>query len=585
MSCSSPTLHAYMPCDCALLVDPVITAIENAEASGLDPYLAGMLAKLDPGELLALKAEAEAQVAAAELAHELATECTEDHDASGTACPKRAAPAPGGTPVPVLNNERAVIFHGDSSKLELPENSIDAIVSDPPAGIGFMGAEWDSDKGGAEEWINWLAELLRPWYRALKPGGHVLLWAIPRTSDWTMAALRRAGFEIRDQVHDIFDADVLAQNFVCSLDAEQQAAFLRLLESQSSPILYHLFGSGFPKSRNISIDIDALLGKEREVIAPAPYTRGASSQQYADGRDVSWNAQPQPITAPASPEASQWNGWGTAFKPAAEHWILARKPLELSIARNVLKWGTGALNIDACRIPVAEGETIAMTQSDPAKREGVVGAAMLTSNNDAEKMQAAQRASIARTQELGRWPAHLVLDDHTAALLDAQTGPRDSHGADGSVDRAGIGYGAGGKGGKASVPRDKGGASRFFYVAKPPRKEKEAGLDHLPVSSAGEATGGRKEGSAGLNNPRAGAGRTGGARNTHPTVKSIELMRWLVRFVTPKGGIVADMFAGSGTTLIAGLEEGMRVVGCELTDKYIPIVIGRVQHALTRLAS
>jgi hypothetical protein len=497
--------------------------------------------------------------------------------------------APDPLPKVVLNTERAVIFHGDSSKLALPENSIDAIVSDPPAGIGFMGAEWDSDKGGAEEWIAWLADLLRPWYRALKPGGHVLLWAIPRTSDWTMAALRRAGFEIRDQVHDIFDADVLAQNFVGALDPEQQAAFLRLLESQTSPILYHLFGSGFPKSRNISIDIDALLGKEREVIAPAPYTRGASSQQYADGRDVSWNAQPQPITAPASEEATRWDGWGTAFKPAAEHWILARKPLELSIARNVLKWGTGALNIDACRIPVAEGETIAMTQSDPAKREGVVGAAMLTSNNDAEKMQAAQRASIARTQELGRWPAHLVLDEHAAAILDEQSGTKTGakapvRGTEPSAPSTGQTYHLR-KRVAGQFHGDKGGASRFFYVAKPPRKEKEAGLDHLPIASAGEATGGRKEGSAGLNNPRAGAGRTGGARNTHPTVKSIELMRWLVRFVTPKGGIVADMFAGSGTTLIAGLEEGMRVVGCELTDKYIPIVIGRVEHALKRLTA
>lgn len=285
-------------------------------------------------------------------------------------------------------------------------------------------------------WIAWLAKTLAPAFAALKPGGHALVWAIPRTSHWTAMALELAGFEIRDVVH-------------------------------------HLFGTGFPKSLT-------------------------------------------PASAPI-PE-----GTGTALKPAAEHWILARKPLAGTVAANVAEHGTGVLNIDACRIGTDD-------EWAPSTR----GA-----NDSIGTFKTGERTT--EQHELGRWPAHVTLDEEAARL--AEWG-------------------------------------RFFYVAKPNGKERDAGCDDLPVKSGGEATG-RDDESAGVRNPRAGAGRGGGRRNHHPTVKSIGLMRWLVRLITPPGGTVLDMFAGSGSTGVAAIAEGFAFVGCEREPEYAEIARARLTHAL-----
>lgn len=334
----------------------------------------------------------------------------------------------------ILNGDRVVLFHGDSGQLELPENSVDAIVTDPPSGIGFMGRDWDKDRGGRAAWSKWLAQVLAPSYRALKPGGHGLIWALPRTTHWTAFGIEETGFEIRDR-------------------------------------LSHIFGTGFPKS---------LTSK----------------------------------SAPIPPES------GTALKPALEDWWLVRKPLDGTVGENFAKWGTGVIWIDACR--VGTDDTRGPSDNRPDNGWGM------------------GQGTVAGSA-CGRWPAHLVLDDEAAELL--------------------------------------GGPARFFYVAKGSRSEKDEGLDHLPIRTGGEATD-RAEGSAGLNNPRAGAGRTGGARNFHPTVKSIELMRWLVRLITPPGGTVLDPFSGSGSTGVAALAEGLNFVGCELTEDYLPILEGRIRHAL-----
>lgn len=212
----------------------------------------------------------------------------------------------------------------------LPENSVDAIVTDPPAAVSFMGREWDSDKGGRTQWVGWLSQVMREALRCLKPGGHALVWALPRTSHWTALALEDAGFEIRDCV-------------------------------------YHLFGSGFPKSLDISKAIDKMADAEREVIGHVD-GRGSYDGSIRTPREKFtgnvWNngeaggTTLAPITAPATPEAQQWQGYGTALKPAVECWWLCRKPLsESSIAANVLRWSTGAINIDACRVG-AENEPI-----------------------------------------------------------------------------------------------------------------------------------------------------------------------------------------------------------------------------------
>lgn len=433
--------------------------------------------------------------------------------------------------------DRAALLIGDSSGLDLPEHSVDALVTDPPAGIGFMGLDWDAGRLSMLDWSSWLAETLAPSFRALKPGAHGLVWALPRTSHWTALALEDAGFEVRDVHH-------------------------------------HLFGTGFPKS----------LTSASAEIPP---------------------------------------GTGTALKPAAEHWILVRKPLGrgATVERCHAEHGTGILNVDACRV------------GEPAKAVygGAKGDAGGTVYGKSEKYLFEGNAA-------GRWPAHLSLehaegcrvvgsfveardvftnagdkhrrgdestnmamgrqvvagteetirDAYECVLgcpvrqLDEQSGVVGSHGGDIADGKSGIGFkGQSRKKGRAVAKSRDGGASRFFYVAKPPRFEKDAGLEHLePLSGA--AALGREEGSAGLDNPHAGAGRRGGARNTHPTVKPVALMRWLVRLVTPPGGLVLDPFAGSGTTGVAALLEGCRFIGAERADdpRYEAILRGRIERAL-----
>lgn len=443
---------------------------------------------------------------------------------------------------PVLITDRAALFHGDSARIAdvLKEHTVDAIVTDPPAGIGFMGKDWDGDKGGRDAWIRWLADTLAGAFRCLKPGGHALVWAIPRTSHWTAMALETAGFEVRD-------------------------------------VVVHLFGTGFPKSLDVSKAIDKAAGAERAVIGsklglPGYSAIGTEDQQWGGLRgDPAKECQ---ITAPATSEAAQWSGWGTALKPAAEHWILARKPLAGTVAANVLEYGTGGLNIDGCRIGTAGGGTHCSWWDQGQDCQGHGG------NERSQSGDTKHGPCPTVTAPEGRWPANVTLDEDAAAMLDAQSGINKSPT---KVTRGGERAQAFGMARQDDVPcyGDTGGASRFFYVAKPSPSERDAGLAHLPARTGGEATD-REDGTDGLKSPRAGAGRTGGRRNFHPTVKSIALMRWLVRLVTPPGGIVLDPFCGSGSTGVAAIEEGFSFVGVELTDDYVPIAEGRLRHTLDR---
>ncbi len=213
---------------------------------------------------------------------------------------------------------------GDSLDVlrNLPDNCVDSLVTDPPAGISFMNKAWDDDKGGSKQWIAWMESVMRECLRVMKPGAHGLVWAIPRTSHWTGTALENAGFEVRD-------------------------------------VVTHLFGTGFPKSLDISKAIDKAAGAEREVIGKRLRVDGripADEQSISPYGGNSLLAsktthQGNVDTAPATDAAKQWEGWGTALKPAVEIWWLVRKPLsEDTVAANVLKWSTGALNIDATRI-------------------------------------------------------------------------------------------------------------------------------------------------------------------------------------------------------------------------------------------
>lgn len=471
------------------------------------------------------------------------------------------------------------VFHS------LPDACVDAVVTDPPAGISFMGKGWDSDKGGRDTWIAWLSSVMAECLRVLKPGSHGLVWALPRTSHWTAMALEEAGFEIRDRIA-------------------------------------HLFGSGFPKSLDVSKAIDKAAGCVRPRVpggcgSPVSITTvGLKPGEAVSGEAISG-------------EAIQWQGWGTALKPAVEDWWLVRKPLEGTVAANVLEYGTGAINIDGCRVAGVPRSTGTVR---PHAESGVHGIFGSDPRTDRQQRYDANKPD-------GRWPAHLVLShtpecrcvgtrriassdrpghegkqspvhvfgpehmhsetrhadadgketveawecapDCPARLLDEQSGEAGAFApVRGTEPSAAVEPGTI-TGARDRVPgafhADSGGASRFFYTAKAARSERDAGLAHLPASTGGQATG-RKDGSAGLDSPRAGAGRHGGARNTHPTVKSLDLMQWLCRLITPPGGIVLDPFAGSGSALVAALREGFRVIGVEREPQYVTIARARVEE-------
>jgi site-specific DNA-methyltransferase (adenine-specific) len=469
-----------------------------------------------------------------------------------------------------------------------------------------MGREWDEDKGGTEDWVAWLAEIAREVHRVLKPGAHGLVWALPRTSHWTGAALERAGFEIRDQIH-------------------------------------HVFGSGFPKSLDVSKAIDAAAGAERPVVGTQVLSGTAALSieekggTYSSGISSDGAKKTIEITAPATDAAKEWSGYGTALKPAHEVWWLVRKPLDGTVAANVQEHGTGALNIDGCRVGTSKNVPHSASTKNLADLECGWG---LKAKEDVG----------GRDPNLGRWPANFVLT-HSAAckkvgtaevranptwdtpnretestftgetvskvrhgdgetetvdvfecapdcpvrLLDEQSGDSSASFRTSRNHQGGeFGWTAGNSPGHA----DSGGASRFFhcfeltelddltpflYMAKPSRSERDKGLEHWETVAGGEAAG-RAEGSAGTKSPRAGAGRNGGARNVHPTVKGVDFMRFLCRLITPPGGIVLDQTAGSGSTGVAALLEGFRFLGIELNDTheepFVSIARARLQHVM-----
>lgn len=455
--------------------------------------------------------------------------------------------------VPTQIGDTVNLYLGDCIEVlrSLPDASVDAIVTDPPAGIAFMGKSWDTDKGGRDAWIAWLAEVAAECLRVAKPGAHALVWALPRTSHWTGMAWENAGWEPRDKI-------------------------------------VHLFGTGFPKSLDVSKAIDKAAG---ETGGRGPMKRGGERlARLVDGKrdgEGRWGDESgrDPFTyAPATAAAQQWSGWGTALKPAAEDWWLLRKPLDGTVAANVLRHGTGALNIDGCRVEVEGGW------------EAERGATWMRSGNQAtarnltfQGPQTQTGPLSERLSPLGRWPANLITDG-SAEVLEGfpETGP--SKATDRGLQHSGRHGGLADIGGNIKEGtngtrghNDAGGsAARFFYCAKASRADREEGCDHLPARSGAEAVD-REEGSAGTQSPRAGAGRTAGTvRNHHPTVKNVELMRYLCRLITPPGGLVLDAFTGSGSTGKGAVLEGFRFVGIERDPEYLQIAAARIAAAVAR---
>lgn len=440
-----------------------------------------------------------------------------------------------GEPIP----QSGLIIVGDvlDGLARLDDDSVDAIVTDPPYELAFMGKKWDAT-GVAfcqETWTECL--------RVLKPGGHLIAFGGTRTHHRMWCAIEDAGFEVRE-------------------------------------MLLWMYGQGFPKSLDVSKAIDKAAGAEREVVGRNPNDRPLSQVKGGKAFDRTLDSgqghTALNLTAPATDAAKQWEGWGTALKPACEPILLARKALsEPTVAANVLKWGTGALNIDATRI--APEESVASHQKGDAGRPEFL-------------------------QTKGRWPANVIFEctcdesqpgtpqdavhqpDCPAGMLDAQTAQL--KGATGRTTRVDRRFAPGTVGQEGTAPPendpvygDTGGASRFFYCAKASRAERERGLEDFEPITGAEAVN-RKPDTSGLKSPRAGAGRSAATvRNPHPTVKPIALMRWLVRLVTPPGGLVVDPFCGSGSTLIAAREEGHTFVGIDLSPEYCRIAQARVEGA------
>ena len=416
-------------------------------------------------------------------------------------------------------------------------SSIDSIVCDPPYELGFMGSKWDATG------IAYNVDLWREALRVLKPGGHLLAFSGSRTYHRMTCAIEDAGFEIRDQI-------------------------------------LWVYGSGFPKSLDVSKAIDKAAGAEREILSEKPASgigqNGSAFNGHSEGATQKLDA------GPATEAAKQWQGWGTALKPAHEPICVARKPLAkgLTVAANVLAHGTGALNIDECR--VNPGETV---PGGGASKRGVNGGGIYGNG---------QSAANAEPHTEGRWPANLIHDgsDEVLALF-PETAPSPKsyiRNADGGSTGVSSLSGVGEKAGKLSLNfGDSGSAARFFYCAKTSKKDRNEGLEGFAKISPEDMTG-RKRGSAGLvmeggkANPYAGT--SGEARaNTHPTVKPTDLMRYLCRLVTPPGGIVLDPFMGSGSTGKAAMLEGFQFVGIEMEEAYHAIAKARIGDAhLTQFA-
>ena len=402
------------------------------------------------------------------------------------------------------------VLHGDCrNELELlPDNSIDSIVTDPPYELGFMGKSWDAS-GIAYDQRVWVQCL-----RVLKPGGHMLAFSGSRTYHRMVCAIEDAGFQIRDQI-------------------------------------MWVYGSGFPKSLNISKAIDKASGAEREVTG----LRKVSPSDL--GQNSGWNALDTSsgeykYTSSATDEAKQWDGWGTALKPAHEPIVLARKPLDGTVAQNMLTHGVGGINIDGCRVGRADGD-----DSSAGNR---------TANFATQETMSGGNGSGGWSQnDMGRFPANFIHDgsDEVLELFpDSKAGkPRNDRGT-GGIWSESMGVPCGPQYG------DIGSAARFFYCAKANKKDRNEGLDGFAEKRPDERT------VTGMGTfEEKGVAKQA---NHHPTVKPTDLMRYLCRLVTPPNGTVLDPFTGSGSTGKAAVLEGFNFIGIEQSAEYVQIAKARI---------
>ena len=538
----------------------------------------------------------------------------------------------------IYEGHGVTLHHGDCLDVlrSLPDCSVDSVVTDPPYNLAFMGKAWDDHASavGFQQWCElWAAECLR----VLRPGGHLLAFGGTRTWHRLACAVEDAGFEVRDSI-----AWLYGSGFPKSLDVSkaidkranvndethrrialvaevirthreakgmERAEVSRAVVGTPSGACWNWEHQQLPSAEmwpaikralDISDEFDGLIegtraqfiGAERAVIGKRTTGLGTGRGSVAYITD----SENRNITAPATPDAERWQGWGTALKPAFEPVVVARKPLAGTVAQNVLTHGTGALNVDGCRV----GDGGGTTKGNPPKGEsnGIYGNGI---NGACEIVDLGK----------GRWPANVVLDESQAAELDRQSGesrdgvavkrnrPEEGRSAYEAssymiTDRSREDHGYGGAG----------GASRFFptfrYEAKAPKSERprykrEGGSDNATTygqmkkrecnvcGSRANSAGGKHSGKPW---PTCGHGdwswvEQQSARDeyvAHPTVKPLDLMRWLVRLVTPPGGTVLEPFAGSGTTVEACIVEGFQCIAIEREADYLPLIRQRIDR-------
>jgi len=496
---------------------------------------------------------------------------------------ERSAPS-AGSPRPYYQRDGITIHHGDCREVmaTLDAESVDAIVCDPPYGLSFMGKEWDSFKPGniamrrnpAMDAVNAgasrqggrqrscsdyqkrqrrdmlafqeaMESVFLEALRVAKPGAHLLAFGGTRTYHRLACAIEDAGWEIRDCV-------------------------------------MWVYGSGFPKSHDVSKAIDKAAGAERERIG-GPKSGGMKSVNCHNAihgyrpNDYAENGNSLISGDPITEAARQWSGWGTALKPAWEPIIVARKPLVGTVAENVLTHGTGAINVDGCRV-AAEGGSPAAARREASVRTGNVSTRPGTYDRPLQDRTSAERYTEPRPgEQLGRWPANLIHDGSEEVVgLFPQT-------KSGSLNRARITaengiYGNAPKERTGEYAADSGSAARFFYCAKASKADRDEGCEGLAAKSRLEDVGNKFT----TVDYREGKTRDVMARNHHPTVKPTDLMRYLCRLVTPPGGVVLDPFTGSGSTGKAAIMEGFRFIGIEREAEYVEIAKARIAAAFQK---
>ena len=621
----------------------------------------------------------------------------------------------------------------------LPDASVDAVVTDPPAGISFMGKTWDKPSvlgvsggvampqttsnrnpscrqcGGRKragektkgctceepDWndveyrladravfVSFLTDVMRECLRVLKPGGHALVWSLPRTSHWTALAIEDAGFEIRDCIHHVFGQgfpkslnigkalDKMAGRQLVSVERVKQE-LRRLFDASGKSRAQIDQECGFRASNYLTVNSEGkrpdpwfgvLPSQEKwakiKLVLGCSEALGVQLDEWlteAEREVVAWKKTGPglaftsegptevPITAPATDEAKKWEGWGTALKPAVETWWLVRKPIEAqNVAAQVLATGTGAINIDGTRVGTG-GEKLSISKSDPFHNaDGTqkwnptssgaierdphpkgrwpsnlvlshspecqrVGTTKVASQNPSyrstDKGHVRYMGGEQRGREVGKGigfadengqeevPLYECVEGCPVKALDQQSGDRPA-GVFSGASQKGMGYmGASNKEADGSRPSthlgDFGGASRYFanfepdytepflYTGKASKADKNADLDEFPDRPSYMVENGSK--TSGLDGVR--YDRTTVVKDNHPTVKSQALMTYLVRLVTPRGGIVLDPFAGSGSTLVAAITEGMKFIGIEREPEYHAIATTRTDKALQRAES